>query len=158
MAVSIGDEAPDFVLETTRNETFRLSSLRGRKVVLFFYPADESIGCTVQVCGLRDVYEELVGHGAEVVGINGADAESPQRFAGHRALPFPIASDPDDAVRRHYGAFSWRLPGRVTYLIDEQGVVRDVFSAMLRPREHVKRTRRWVEAQSGAKPTRTGDR
>ena len=144
MTVSIGDEAPDFVLETTRSETLRLSSLRGRKVVLFFYPADESVGCTIQVCALRDAYEELVGHGAEVVGVNGADVESHRQFVEHRALPFPIASDPDDAVRRTYGAFSWRLPGRATYLIDEEGIVRDIYAAMLRPLAHVKRAKSWL--------------
>ena len=144
MAVSVGDTAPDFDLETTGNETLRLSSLRGRKVVLFFYPADASIGCTMQVCALRDAYEELAGHGAEVVGVNGQSVASHQRFADKHALPFPIVSDADDSVRSLYGAFSWRLPGRVTYLIDEDGVVRDVFSAMLRPRQHVRRARRWL--------------
>ena len=144
MAVSVGDEAPDFDLETTNNETLALSSLRGRKVVLFFYPADASIGCTMQVCALRDVYEELAGLGAEVVGINGESVASHQRFAGNHGLPFPIVSDTDDTVRRRYGAFSWQLPGRVTYLIDESGVVRDVYSAMLRPRQHVERARRWL--------------
>ena len=147
MAVSVGDEAPDFVLETTDNETLRLSALRGRKVVLFFYPADASPGCTIQVCALRDVYEELAGHGAEVVGINGQSVESHQRFADNHAVPFPIASDADNAVRRLYGAFSWRLPGRVTYLIDEDGIVRDVYSALLRPRQHVERARRWLAGE-----------
>lgn len=147
MAVSVGDTAPDFALETTGNETLRLSSLRGSKVVLFFYPADASIGCTMQVCALRDVYEELAGHGAEVVGINGQSVASHQHFADKHALPFPIVSDADDTVRHLYGAFSWRLPGRVTYLIDEDGIVRDVFSAMLRPRQHVKRARRWLAGE-----------
>ena len=144
MAVLVGDTAPDFVLETTRNDTLRLSSLRGRKVVLFFYPADGSIGCTMQVCALRDVYEELARHGAEVIGINGQSVASHRCFADNHALPFPIVSDAGDAVRHLYGAFSWRLPGRVTYLIDEDGIVRDVFSAMLRPRQHVERARRWL--------------
>lgn len=144
MKVAVGDVAPDFVLETSHNDKLRLSSLRGRKVVLFFYPADASPGCTVQVCALRDVYEELAGHGAEVIGINGQTVESHQRFAESNALPFPIASDTDNAVRSLYGAFSWRLPGRVTYLIDEEGVIRDVYSAMLRPRQHVERARRWL--------------
>lgn len=144
MAVSVGDVAPDFDLETTQNETLALSSLRGRKVVLFFYPADASPGCTMQVCALRDIYEELAGHGAEVVGINGQSVESHQRFAETNAVPFPILSDTDNNVRRLYGAFSWRLPSRVTYLIDEDGVVRDVYSAMLRPRQHVERARRWL--------------
>ena len=144
MAVSVGDAAPDFVLETTRDETLSLSSLRGRKVVLFFYPADATPGCTIEVCAFRDAYDELTGHGAAVVGISGQTVKSHQRFAANHALQFPIASDADNAVRRQYGAFSWRMPGRVTYLIDEDGVVCDVFSAMFRPRQHVERARRWL--------------
>ncbi len=144
MAISVGDTAPDFVLKTTQNETFRLSSLRGRKVVLFFYPADGSMACTLQVCALRDAYEDLVGLGVEVVGVNGAGVDSHRRFAEHHGLPFQIASDPNDTVRRLYGAFSWRFPGRVTYLVDEKGVVRDVFSSILRPRAHLKRVKAWV--------------
>ena len=145
MAVSVGDTAPDFTLKTTKNETFRLSSLRGRRVVLFFYPMDDSPGCTFQVRALRDIYEDLVKLGVEVIGINSASVDSHRNFAECNALPFQIASDPDDAVRRLYGAYSWRLPGRVTFLVDEQGIVRDVFSALLRPLTHVKRVEAWVE-------------
>ncbi len=145
MAVSVGDTAPDFVLKTTKNDTFRLSSLRGRKVVLFFYPADDSPGCTFQVRALRDIYEDLAGLGVEVIGINRASVDSHRSFAECNALPFQIASDPDDAVRRLYGAFSWGLPGRVTFLVDKQGIVCDIFSALLRPLAHVKRVRAWVK-------------
>ena len=145
MAVSVGDTAPDFVLTTTKNESVRLNSLRGRKVVLFFYPADDSPGCTIQVRALRDLYEDLARLGVEVIGINSASVDSHRSFSECNALPFPIASDPNNAVRRLYGAFSWGLPGRVTFLVDEQGVVRDVFSAMLRPRAHVKRIRAWIK-------------
>lgn len=113
--------------------------------MLFFYPADDSLGCTIQVCALRDIHEDLVGLGVEVIGINSASVVSHRSFAERNALPFPIASDPDNAVRRLYGAFSWGLPGRVTFLVDEQGIVCDVFSAMFRPREHVKRVRAWVK-------------
>lgn len=146
MAVSVGETAPDFVLKTTKNDTFRLSSLRGRKVVVFFYPADDSPGCTFQVRALRDSYEDLAGLGVEVIGINRASVDSHRSFAECNALPFEIASDPDDSVRRLYGAFWWRLPGRVTFLVDEQGIVRDVFSAIFRPLAHVKRVRAWVES------------
>ena len=144
MAVSVGDIAPDFVLKTTKNETFRLSSLRGLKVVLVFYPMDDSPGCTFQVRALRDVYGDLAELGVEVIGINSASVDSHRHFAECNALPFQIASDPDNVVRRLYGAYSWGLPGRVTFLVDEQGIVRDVFSALLRPWAHVKRVKAWV--------------
>ena len=147
MNIAVGDEAPDFTLPADGGDAFRLSALRGRKVVLFFYPRNESPGCTAQVCGFRDAYEELVTAGAEVVGINSDTVASHRRFAEHRSLPFPLVSDAGDAVRRLYGAFSGPLPtGRVTCLLDEQGVVRDIYSSLFRPLEHVRRARSWIGA------------
>lgn len=147
MAVEVGDVAPDFTLETTSKTlsgTVSLSSLRGRKVVLFFYPADHSPGCTTQVCAFRDAYEELVGNGVEVVGISGQTITSHERFAGSHALPFPIASDPGNRVRREYGASKWIIPWRVTYLIDEDGIVADVYSGMVQPLMHVEHVKKWI--------------
>ena len=113
--------------------------------MLFFYPADDSPGCTFQVRALRDIYDDLADLGVEVIGINRANVDSHRSFAECNALPFQIASDPGDAVRRLYGAFSWGLPGRVTVLVDEQGIVRGVYSAMFRPLAHVKRVRAWIK-------------
>lgn len=147
MSVAVNQPAPDFVLPAADGAPLQLSSLRGRKVVLFFYPRDNSPGCTVQACAFRDAYDELTTAGAEVVGVSGDSAESHRRFAEKRELPFPIVSDPDGSVRRLYGASSSLLfgkTGRVTYLIDEDGVVRDVFSSMFRAVEHVRRARRWI--------------
>ena len=149
MSVAVSEAAPDFVLPGADGTPLQLSSLRGRKVVLFFYPRDDSPVCTVQACAFRDAYDELTTAGAEVVGVSSDSAESHRRFAANRELPFPIVSDPDDAVRRLYGANSsllFRKTGRVTYLIDEEGIVRDVFSSMFRPFEHVRRAREWVGA------------
>ena len=147
MSVTVDQPAPDFVLPGADGKPLQLNALRGRKVVLFFYPRDESPVCTVQACAFRDAYEELTTAGAEVVGVSSDSAESHRRFADRRELQFPIVSDPDGAVRRLYGANSSRLfgkTGRVTYLIDEEGVVRDVFSSMFRALEHVRRARAWV--------------
>ena len=145
MKVTVGDEAPDFTLPAADGTAFRLSALRGRKVVLFFYPQDETPGCVAQACGFRDAYDELVDAGAEVVGINGGPVASHRRFAERRELPFPVVSDPGNAVRRLYGAFSGLLPtGRVTYFVDEDGIVRDIFSSLFRPLEHVVRARTWL--------------
>ena len=144
----IGDEAPDFSLPAAGGETFSLSSLRGRKVVLFFYPMDESPGCTAQARGFRDHYDEFVTSGAEVVGINSGGIASHERFTDHHSLPFPVVSDPGNRVRRLYGAFTGPIPGRVTYLVDENGVVRDVFSSMFRPLEHIRRARDWIRSET----------
>ena len=147
MSVAVNQTAPDFVLPGVDDTPLQLSTLRGRKVVLFFYPRDESPVCTIQACAFRDAYEELMSAGAEVVGVSSDSVESHRRFAAQRALPFPILSDPDGAVRRLYGASSALLfgkTGRVTYLIDEEGVVRDIFSSMFRAFEHVRRARAWA--------------
>ena len=147
--VAVGDAAPDFVLPASGGETLSLNSLRGRKVVLFFYPMDESPGCVQEARGFRDHHEEFVGAGAEVVGINSGRVSSHERFADHHSLPFPVLSDAGNKVRRLYGAFTGPLPGRVTYLLDENGVVRDIFSAIFQPMEHVRRARAWI----GSEPT-----
>ncbi len=147
MSAAVNQPAPDFVLPRADGTPLQLSALRGRKVVLFFYPRDDSPVCTVQACAFRDAYAELTTAGAEVVGVSSDSAESHRRFAANRELPFPIVSDPEGSVRRLYGANSSRLfgkTGRVTYLIDEQGVVRDIFSSMFRPFEHVRRARAWA--------------
>ncbi len=151
VSAALNQPAPDFELSAADGTQLRLSALHGRKVVLFFYPRDESPVCTVQACAFRDAYEELVAAGAEVVGVSSDSTEAHRAFAARRALPFPIVSDPDGAVRRRYGASSRLLlnkSGRVTYLIDERGVVRGIFASMMRPFEHVKRARAWVGAVS----------
>ena len=145
--VAIGDEAPDFVLPSAGGETFSLTSLRGRKVVLFFYPMDESPGCVQEARGFRDHYEEFDGSGTEVVGINSGRVSSHERFTDRHSLPFPVLSDAGNKVRRLYGAFTGPLPGRVTYLLDENGVVRDIFSSIFKPMEHVRRARAWIGSQ-----------
>ena len=148
MSVAANEIAPDFVLTAADGTLVRLSAFRGRKVVLFFYPRNNTRGCTAEACAFRDAYEELATAGAEVVGISSDSVESHRRFAASRGLPFPIVSDRDGSVRRLYGANSAVLlgmTGRVTYLIDEEGVVRDMFSSVFRPVEHVRRARAWVE-------------
>ncbi len=149
MKVTIGDQAPDFTLPGATGEPLRLSSLRGRKVVLFFYPRDGMPGCTAQACGLRDAYADFLAAGAQVVGISSDSVASHRRFAAAHALPFPILSDPGGALRRRYGAttaVSPLVPGRVTYLLDEHGVVRDQFSALFRATLHVSYALAWVRA------------
>lgn len=151
MSVSLHQPAPDFELSTADGNLFRLSALRGRKVVLFFYPRDGSPGCTAQACAFRDAYEELVTAGAEVVGVSSDSLVAHRAFAARRSLPFPIVSDPGGTVRRRYGAGSrllFNMPGRVTYLIDENGVVQDIFASLWRPIQHVERARAWARAIS----------
>ncbi len=140
MVGKVGDTAPDFTLESKTGEKVSLSEFRGRKnVVLYFYPKDETMGCTREACGFRDRYEAFKDLGAEVVGISSDSAESHRKFAQHHGLPFTLLSDPKKEVRKLYGVPSSMafLPGRVTYVIDVHGVVRHIFNSQMHPEEHV---------------------
>ncbi len=130
-----GQPAPDFEGRTQTGETFRLSDLRGRKVALYFYPKDDTPGCTKQACNLRDQHRELLDAGIAVVGISGDDVASHEAFAAKYDLPFPLVADTDHAIMEAYGVWGSRsLYGRMilgtkrtTFLIDEDGIVRHVF-------------------------------
>jgi peroxiredoxin Q/BCP len=143
-----GAPAPDFTLAAAGGRTIRLRDYRGRVVVLYFYPRDETPGCTAEACGFRDNYEAFVQAGADVVGVSRDPVASHDRFAGARQLPFVLASDPDGAVAHAYGVTpNWlRLPGRVTFVIDREGIIRDVFSSQFRVRQHVTRALALVQS------------
>jgi peroxiredoxin Q/BCP len=140
IAVRVGDPAPDFELPSSTGEPVRLSDFRGKsEVVLFFYPRANSPVCTMEACAFRDSYEALREAGAQVIGISSDPADSHRRFADRFRLPFILLSDADGAVRARYGVVRTLgiVPGRVTYLIDRDGVVRHVFSSQFRPKRHV---------------------
>ena len=139
-AVSVGDVAPDFELPSATGEMVRLSDYRGQsEVVLFFYPKDNTPGCTVEACTFRDSHEAFREAGAVVIGISSDSADSHRRFAERFRLPYPLLSDADGALRERYGVPRTLgiLPGRVTYLIDRDGIVRHVFSSQLQPKRHI---------------------
>jgi peroxiredoxin Q/BCP len=100
---------------------------------LFFYPKDETPGCTAEVCAFRDSHADIASLGAEVWGVSGDDSASHQRFAQRHSLPFPLLIDRDNRLRQAFGVPSvlGLLPGRVTYVIDAAGVVRHVFNNLL---------------------------
>jgi peroxiredoxin Q/BCP len=108
-------------------------------VVLYFYPKDDTPGCTKEACTFRDDYAEFEAAGAAVLGVSGDSSESHRRFAAKHRLPFPLLADPGGKVRRLYGvpATLGLLPGRVTFVIDGAGIVRHVFSSQLNPARHV---------------------
>ena len=136
--MQVGDRAPDFELLNDSGETVRLSSFQGEKVlVVFFYPADDTPGCTTESCGFRDAYEEFRGAGAEVFGVSKDSVQSHVAFRAKYGLGFHLLSDPNNALRR-----AWRVPkrvfvvpGRVTYVIDKEGIVQLVFNS---GREHLR--------------------
>nr|WP_305070888.1 peroxiredoxin [Myxococcus sp. AS-1-15] len=154
-----GDVLPDVTLTGAGNQPVRLKDLVGQKVlVVYFYPRDDSPGCTVQACGLRDQYEDFVAAGAEVVGISGDSVASHQGFAAKHRLPFVLLSDEKGQAREAFGvgaSFLGMLPGRVTFVVDRQGIVQDSFESQLRVGEHVRRALELVRSlasKSAASP------
>jgi peroxiredoxin Q/BCP len=139
-SVTVGDKAPDFTLRDQTGRQVSLADFRGKKaVVLYFYPKDETAGCTKEACRFRDRYEDFVAAGAEVIGVSGDTAGTHKSFADHHRLPFTLLADEGNRLRQAYGvpATLWILPGRVTYVIDKSGVVRHVFGSQLQATRHI---------------------
>ncbi|MFC2176167.1 peroxiredoxin [Bacteroidota bacterium] len=148
--VNIGDVAPDFELTDKAGNLVRLSEFRGKKsVVLYFYPKDETPGCTAQACSFRDSYDDFVDAGAEVIGISSDGSSSHQGFASNHNLQFILLSDPSGKVRKEYGAYDLfgMIPGRVTFVIDTDGKVVHKFDSQLSPTKHIKEALRIVKKQ-----------
>lgn len=140
MPIQIGDEAPDFTREAQTGETISLRDYRGKQiVVLYFYPADNTPGCTTEACAFRDAYEDFVQAGAVVIGVSGDSLESHRQFAAGKKLPFLLISDASGELRKAYGVPKtlFVLPGRVTFVIDKQGLVQHVFNSQLYASKHV---------------------
>ncbi len=136
--VQVGDVAPDFTLPSQAGAPVSLHDLRGKNVVLYFYPKDNTSGCTAQACAFRDQYEVFKDAGAEVIGVSSDSTESHQQFAAQYRLPFTLLSDVGGKVRKRYGATTMGLlPGRVTYVIDKNGVVRHMFSSAFNAGKHI---------------------
>jgi len=132
-ALSIGDRAPLIALSDQNGIERRSDQLDGQALVLFFYPKDDTPGCTMEACAFRDSYADLQAMGAEVWGVSGDDASSHQRFAQRHSLPYPLLVDRGNQLRKAFGVPSvlGLLPGRVTYVIDAGGVIRHVFNNLL---------------------------
>jgi peroxiredoxin Q/BCP len=140
MKINVGDKAPDFTLPSQMGDNVTLSEYFGKKnVVLYFYPKDETRGCTREACEFRDRYDVFTSLGAEVLGVSSDTLESHKSFATHHGLPFLLLSDEDGKVRKLYGVPSTMgiIPGRVTYIIDKKGIVRHVFSSQFQPEKHI---------------------
>ena len=139
-AIEVGQKAPDFELPDAEGKRIRLADFRGKKaIVLYFYPKDDTPGCTAEACGFRDSYEEFSNAGAEVIGVSSDSSASHGKFAKRHKLPFTLLSDAKGEVRKKYGVPSTMgmLPGRVTFVIDRKGIVRHVFNSQLQATRHV---------------------
>ena len=157
MSVNVGDKAPDFTLPSQMGDDVTLSEYFGKKnVVLYFYPMDESPGCTKEACTFRDSYEELTKLGAEVIGVSAQSVESHKSFATHYGLPFILLAHEGNKVRKLYGVPSsiGILPGLVTYIIDKKGVVRNIFNSQTQTQQHVEEAKNTLkELEKEQQPT-----
>jgi peroxiredoxin Q/BCP len=143
MSLTVGDRAPEFTLPDQDGKPVTLKELLadGSVLVLFFYPKDDTAGCTAEACSFRDEYEVLVEAGAQVAGVSSDDVDSHRRFAAKYGLKFRLLADRGGALRRQFGvpkSFLGLVDGRVTYVIDPTGVIRHVFDSQVRPTRHVK--------------------
>ena len=138
--IDVGDPAPDLSMSTHAGEQISLADYHGKHpVVVFFYPKDGTAVCTKEVCSFRDAYEDFTEAGAAVIGISSDSAARHQSFAKKHGLPFLLVSDQDGAARRAFGVpkTAGVLPGRVTYVIDTDGIVRHIFNSQFAADRHV---------------------
>lgn len=138
--VRVGDVAPNFTLPSQTGVPVSLSDFAGKQAtVLFFYPKDNTAGCTAEACAFRDRYEVFKSAGAEVIGVSSDSVESHRQFAARNRLPFILLSDRGGNVRKLYGVPNTLVlvPGRVTYVIDRSGIVRHTFSSLVNVERHV---------------------
>ena len=134
-----GDPAPDFSGETTDGSSVRLADFKGKKLVLYFYPMDDTPGCTAQACSLRDHNAEIRRKGAAILGVSAQDAVSHRKFTTKHKLNFPLLADTDRSVAKAYGVLGGGLGGalrgmlgmaeRVTFIVDERGRIAHVIDA-----------------------------
>ncbi|KAL0912582.1 hypothetical protein M5K25_018564 [Dendrobium thyrsiflorum] len=147
--VSKGSVPPNFNLKDQNGKNVSLSNYKGKPVVVYFYPADETPGCTKEACAFRDSYEKFKKAGAEVVGISGDDPSSHKAFASKYRLPFTLLSDEGNKVRKQWGVPSdlfGTLPGRETYVLDKKGVVQLVYNNQFQPEKHVDETLKLLQS------------
>lgn len=135
MALKVGDTVPVFSAKDSNENDFESNSVVGIKpVVFYFYPKDNTPGCTAQACSFRDQYEDFKDLGAEVIGISSDSIASHKKFAKQYRLPFILLSDNDKKIRNLFGvktSLLGLLPGRVTYVVDKEGVIQMIFDSVM---------------------------
>ena len=145
MALNIGDKAPEILGKDEQGRDIRLSDYKGRRLVLYFYPKDNTSGCTAEACSLRDRYADLQGAGYEVVGVSKDSAASHQKFKAKYELPFPLIADVDHVLLEAMGAwgeksmYGKKTMGtiRTTFIINEEGIIEQIFAGkQVKTKEH----------------------
>lgn len=140
--IKIGSKIPNFSLLDQNGTEFNISEFVGKyNLVIYFYPKDDTLGCTAEACAFRDQYEDYQDKNARVIGISSDSPESHLKFANKYNLSFTLLSDIGGKIRKRFGVPSdllGLLPGRVTYVIDKQGIVKSIFNSQFNAKKHVK--------------------
>lgn len=139
--IEIGSQVPEFILKDQNGNDFDISELLGKKnMVVYFYPKDDTPGCTKEACSFQDMYEDFKRIDAEVIGISGQSVESHKAFADKYNLSFTLLADEGNKIRKQFGvpaSFFGLLPGRVTYIINKEGKVIYTFNSQMNAEKHV---------------------
>jgi peroxiredoxin Q/BCP len=137
--IEVGDKLPTFSLQDQNNNTFNSVNYIGKPLVIYFYPKDDTPGCTKEACKFRDDFESFTDLGALVVGISADSAESHKKFEEKYNLPFILLADTKNEVRKLFGVPNnlFFIPGRVTYVIDKNGTVQYIFNSQLSAEKHI---------------------
>jgi peroxiredoxin Q/BCP len=134
MGLQTGDEAPEITAKDQNGNDVRLSDFKGKKVILYFYPKDDTPGCTAQACNLRDNYDSLLSQGFVVLGVSVDNEKSHQKFIKKYDLPFPLLADTDHTIVEAYGVWveksmygkTYMGTARTTFVIDEKGIISEI--------------------------------
>lgn len=138
-SIEIGDKLPNFILEDQNGNAFNIENELGKSMVIYFYPKDDTPGCTKEACKFRDDFESFSDLGAIVIGISADSAASHKKFEEKYNLPFILLADIDNKVRKLFAVpkSMFFLPGRVTYVIDKKGIVRYIFNSQFGAEKHI---------------------
>jgi peroxiredoxin Q/BCP len=137
--IEIGDKVPNFILKDQNGNSFNIENEIGKRMVIYFYPKDDTPGCTKEACKFRDDFESFNDLGASVIGISADSVTSHKKFEEKYNLPFTLLADVDNKVRALFGVPKSMifLPGRVTYVIDKKGIVRYIFNSQFGAEKHI---------------------
>jgi peroxiredoxin Q/BCP len=149
MAIQIGDKCPSFSLPDQNGNILHIDDLIGKRLlVIYFYPKDETSGCTAEACSFRDHYEDFTALGCEVIGISSDSISSHEQFASRHRLNFTLLADTKKEVRKLFGVpanLFGLIPGRVTYIIDKQGIVRSIHNSHMNATGHIAAAKEAIE-------------
>jgi peroxiredoxin Q/BCP len=150
MAIQVGDTCPSFSLPDQHGKLINSDELIGKKLlVIYFYPKDETSGCTAEACSFRDNYEDFAAMGCEVIGISSDSISAHEKFASRHRLNFTLLADTKKEVRKQFGVpgnLFGLIPGRVTYIVDKKGIVQSVHNSQVNPESHIRMAKEAIKS------------